>query len=306
MDESKVAVLLAAYNGSAWINEQVETILNQTRVKVEIFTSVDLSSDNSLGLVNAIKINNSNMHVLPYGEAYGGAAKNFFRLLRDVDLQSFDLIAFSDQDDIWYPDKLFRAQHVLEERKAAGYSSNVRAFWPDGKKSLIIKSQEKKQWDFLFEAAGPGCTYVMRKDLALSLQNLIRTRWDEVQSIGLHDWLTYAFARSNGYKWEIDNWVSMDYRQHATNQVGVNEGWKAFKYRALKVVGGWGTHQAGLIASVLDLDDTLFVSRWKSRGRLGLFWLALNANKCRRKKTDRVFFALSCIVLAIAGRINKS
>jgi rhamnosyltransferase len=306
MNNQKVAVLLAAYNGSAWINEQIETILNQKFVKVEIFTSVDLSSDNSLHLMNEIKKNNSNMHVLPYGEVYGGAANNFFRLLRDVDLNGFDLVAFSDQDDIWYPDKLYRAKHILEEQKAAGYSCNVRAFWPNGKKKLIIKSQKKKLWDFLFEAAGPGCTYVLRRDLAFSLQNLIRTRWDEVQHIGLHDWLTYAFARSNGYKWVIDTWVSMDYRQHTSNQVGVNEGWRAFKYRALKVLSGWGTHQAGLISSVLDLDDTPFVCNWKTRGRLGLFWLALNANHCRRKKIDRVFFALSCIALAILGRVNKS
>jgi rhamnosyltransferase len=145
----------------------------------------------------------------------------------------------------------------------------------------------------------------MRRDLALSLQNLVRTRWDEVQSISLHDWLSYAFARANGYKWIIDDWVSMDYRQHAFNQVGVNAGWRAFKYRALKVLSGWGTQQAGFIASVLDLDDTPFVRRWKSGGRIGLLWLAWNSNQCRRKKLDQVFFALSCIALAILDRTNK-
>jgi len=53
------------------------------------------------------------------------------------------------------------------------------------------------------------------------------------------------------------------------------------------------------------LDSAPFVRRWKSCGRIGLLWLALNANQCRRKKLDRVFFAISCIALAILGRTNK-
>src|SRR5690606_1482765 len=130
----------------------------------------------------------------------------------------------SDQDDIWFEDKLARAIGILRRSGSVAYSSNVIAFWPSGRRMLIKKSQPQKKWDFLFEAAGPGCTYVMQADFCTALQQCVCVQWDSVQTVFLHDWFTYAFARANGYQWIIDDKPSMLYRQHADNQVGVNEG----------------------------------------------------------------------------------
>ena len=69
--------------------------------------------------------------------------------------------------------------------------------------------------------------YVLNKDLALALQYFVKEHWDAVNEIVLHDWLMYAFARSNGYKWFIDPKPSMRYRQHGKNQVGANTGFQA-------------------------------------------------------------------------------
>lgn len=299
------AVCLAAYNGAVYISEQINSILIQENVEVRIFVSVDFSKDDTEAFISNLALQEPRLTLLPFGRHFGGAGPNFYRLLSDIDFNDFDYICFSDQDDIWSRDKLWRAHSLMVEKFAHGYSSNVVAFWPDGKTKLIDKAQPQRQWDFLFEAAGPGCTYVMRQDLAIALQGLVRTRWVAVQAVALHDWLSYAFARANGYIWVIDPQVSLQYRQHASNQVGVNAGWRAFKYRVGKVLSGWGTEQAATIASVLDLDETPFVRCWKSGGRFGFLWLALNANQCRRRKRDRVFFALSCVALAVLGRTHK-
>ena len=34
-----------------------------------------------------------------------------------------------------------------------------------------------------------------------------------------HDWLIYAFARTNHFKWFIDGYAGMQYRQHALNDL---------------------------------------------------------------------------------------
>ena len=81
------------------------------------------------------------------------------------------------------------------------------------------KAQPQADWDFLFEAAGPGCTYVFTRDLVIALKASILTNWNEVQNVSLHDWYCYAFARSQGFKWFIDPRPSMNYRQHERNQV---------------------------------------------------------------------------------------
>ena len=243
----------------------------------------------------------SRIVVLPHGEYFGGAAKNFFRLLRDTDFSEFDYISFADQDDIWLPHKLARAHEVLSKTGADAYSSNVTAFWPDGRTALIEKSQPQQRWDFLFEAAGPGCTYVMRKELACALQAVVRNRWVEVQQVGLHDWFAYAFARANGYRWVIDDYAGMLYRQHANNQVGVNKGWRAWRHRAGKVLGGWGLAQSALIADLVGLGDDAFVKRWSGGGRAGLFWLACHGGQCRRRGRDKLLFALSCLAMSVLG-----
>lgn len=41
-----------------------------------------------------------------------------------------------------------------------------------------------------------------------------------------HDWYIYAFARKNNFKWHIDNQPNIYYRQHSSNQVGANIGFK--------------------------------------------------------------------------------
>lgn len=168
---------------------------------------------------------------------------------------------------------------------------------------LIEKSQPQRRWDFLFEAAGPGCTYVLRRQLATALQSLARQSWDSVQHVGLHDWLAYAFARANGFGWVIDDYAGMLYRQHENNQVGVNVGLRAARHRASKVLSGWGLKQAALIAELVGLGNDPFVKRWaKCQGRRGLFWLALQAKECRRRQRDQVLFALSCVALGFLGR----
>ena len=167
---------------------------------------------------------------------------------------------------------------------------------------LIKKSQPQKKWDFLFEAAGPGCTYVMQADFCTALQQCVCVQWDSVQTVVLHDWFTYAFARANGYQWIIDDKPSMLYRQHADNQVGVNEGWRAFFHRARKVWGGGGISQAALIARLVGLENEAFVRSWSGRTRFGCLRLAAHAGQCRRRVRDQVLFAITCIALCFARR----
>lgn len=297
-----VAVCLAAFNGTRWLPEQLSSILAQTGVAVTVIVSVDKSSDQTEEWFDQQARRDGRVVLLPHGERFGGAALNFFRILRDIDLSSFDYVSLADQDDIWLPDKLQRACQALAQSRADGYSSNVTAFWPDGRRMLIEKSQPQVGWDFLFEAAGPGCTYVMRQALACAIQARLKSRWADAQQVGLHDWFVYAFARANGYRWVIDDRAGMLYRQHEKNQVGVNKGWKALLHRARKVFSGWGLAQSALIADLAGLGDDPFVRRWSGGSRAGLLWLACQAWQCRRRPRDKLLFALSCLALCIAGR----
>ncbi|MFW2528189.1 glycosyltransferase, partial [Aliarcobacter butzleri] len=237
--QSRVAVLLASYNGTKYIKEQVDSILNQKEVDATIFVSDDLSTDGTLEYLQDIYKNEKKLVYLDSHDKFGGAAKNFFRLIKDVDFSNFDYVSLADQDDIWYEDKLIRAIEMIEEKHLDAYSSNVLAFWEDGKEMILEKAQIQVKYDYLFEAAGPGCTYVLTKILASHIKDFLVQNWKDTNNIELHDWLIYAYSRENNYIWYIDEKPSMRYRQHTSNQVGANDGLNAKIKRLKKVFSSW-------------------------------------------------------------------
>lgn len=301
----KVAVLLAAFNGMQWIKEQLDSILNQAAVDVTVFISIDPSVDGTELWCADYAVHHPSVVVLPPAGSFGGASRNFFRLLRDVNFDGYDLVAFSDQDDVWHPLKLKRAGEVLTSQAADGYSSNVTAFWDDGRTHLIDKAQPQVAWDFLFEAAGPGCTYVLGKALATKLKLSVAAQWVELQDVSLHDWYCYAFARSNGLKWIIDPVPTMQYRQHQSNQVGANIGVGSLLMRYKTIHDGWWFSQVQLIAVLVGKQRHPFVQRWLLLGRKQLILLSFSAWACRRRFRDKVFFFLICWATAIVGKKTK-
>jgi rhamnosyltransferase len=291
-DFPKVAVLLAAYNGKAWIEEQLASILAQTGVNLSIYISVDPSTDGTEALCAEYAQTRQNVFLLPPAGPFKGAARNFFRLIRDVDFSTYDFVSFSDQDDIWYPDKLERAVTRLQSDDIDGYSSNVIAFWPNGRRMLVDKAQPQVKWDHLFEAAGPGCTYVLKPALAAGFKHLIVEQWERVQEVALHDWFCYAFARSHEFKWFIDPVPGMDYRQHASNQVGVNFGILSALVRLQSVTNGWWLKQIKLTSSLMGSENPLS----KLGGLERLVWPFMNARKCRRRRRDQAVFSWVCLL----------
>jgi rhamnosyltransferase len=301
----KVAVLLAAYNGMQWIEEQLTSILGQSAVDVTVYISIDPSTDGTEAWCAAYAARHPDVLVLPAAGSFGGASRNFFRLIRDVDFEGYDFVAFADQDDVWHTDKLQRATHVIRTRQVDAYSSNVTAFWPDGKTHLLDKAQPQVEWDFLFEAAGPGCTYVMSKSLADSLKASMLTSWQLLQDVSLHDWYFYAFARSHSYCWYIDPEPSMDYRQHERNQVGANKGLSPLIARYKTIHNGWWFNQVQLIAHLVGQRTDPFVQTWLELRRRQLMTLSFSAWRCRRRVRDKVFFFCICWVTALIGNKAK-
>ncbi|PCR95169.1 glycosyl transferase [Pseudomonas fluorescens] len=301
VEHPKVAVLLAAYNGTPWIEEQLSSILNQSAVDVTVYISIDPSSDGTEALCRAYASEHPGVVILPDSGRFGGASRNFFRLIRDVDFAKFDFIAFSDQDDIWHSNKLLRATQSIAEQSVDAYSSNVTAFWPDGKTVLLDKAQPQVDLDYLFEAAGPGCTYVMSNALAGSLKVSMLANWQQLQGVSLHDWYCYAYARSNGYRWYIDPGASMDYRQHERNQVGANTGLRPLITRYKTIHDGWWFSQVELIATLVTPEQAPSVVNTRQLRGMKLVKLSFRAWQCRRRVRDKVFFFFICWASALLG-----
>ncbi|MFL9609797.1 glycosyltransferase [Methylobacillus sp. Pita2] len=245
----KVAVLVASFNGRQWIAEQFDSILNQLDVDVQVFVSDDCSIDDTWAWLSQMSLSYSNISLLSRNDRFGSAGSNFYRLITEVDTRGFDFVAFSDQDDLWDIDKLSRHIKLLQVHNADSISSNVIAFWPDGAQQLIVKSQPQRKFDYLFESAGPGCTFLMTPRLVAKVRDVLRDV-PAAKAVSLHDWLTYAVARASGLKWIIDSRPSILYRQHAHNVVGANTSLQAKWIRIKKMREGWYRQQVAAVSQV--------------------------------------------------------
>lgn len=293
----RVAVLLATFNGMRWIGEQMQSILEQRGVDLTVFVSDDQSSDGTLEWCLERADGDARIVVLPVlAERFGGAARNFFRLIRDVDFSGFDYISFADQDDVWLPDKLFRAHTLMAAESAPAYSGNVVAFWPDGRERLIEKAQPLRRFDFLFEAGGPGCSYVLRVSEASTFKGFLTEHWEQARNVALHDWLIYAWYRSQGYRWILDPIPKMRYRQHEGNQVGANNGISAIIKRLQKIRSGWYRDECSKIAGLVAPDLPEGVHVLTLNGSISKRFIMQNFRDVRRRWCDRVVLFMAVLV----------
>ena len=161
---------------------------------------------------------------------------------------------------------------------------------------MIDKAQPQREWDYLFEAAGPGCTYVFKREVAIEFKAWLLERYRKVGGdIALHDWLLYAFARSRGYSWFIDPEPMMYYRQHANNQVGTNNSFAAAIKRIKLIKGKWYRNQVIKIAENLELQSTAVFRFGLDNGYVGNLYLLWHVGKLRRRLRDRL--ALGVVLL---------
>jgi rhamnosyltransferase len=293
----QIAVLFAAYNGMRWIEEQLGSILRQQDVAVTVFISDDQSTDGTWGWCKEISAREPRVVVLPVSsERFGGAAKNFFRLVKDVDFSDFDYICYADQDDIWLSDKLINAHRLVVAKDASAVSTNVVAFWSDGREQLIDKAQPLRKFDYLFEAGGPGCSYVLKVTDALLFKRFLIGHWDDANEVALHDWLTYAWFRANGLRWVIDPLPSLRYRQHGGNQMGANDGFSAVFRRLRLLRSGWYRGEIRKIAHLVGPFTSNRPEAVISKNGLSRTFILRNISETRRKPMDRGVLFLSVLL----------
>ena len=289
---------MATFNGLQWLHEQVNSILEQVGVNVVLFISDDFSTDGTWEWLQEFSNHDSRVILLPRTRKLGGPGANFYRLLLDADFNRCDYIAFSDQDDIWMLDKLSRQVDIANLGNFDGVSSNVTAFWQDGSSVLIKKSQSQQKFDYLFESAGPGCTFLMTPWLASELRKLLGDSASCAKDVAVHDWLAYAVCRAAGKYWHIDAAPTVMYRQHETNAFGANHGLQAWIFRLNKIKNRWYRNEVMKISRVCtalacDFSHKNLTQLLHEESLINRIKLLRHAGEFRRRANERVALILA-------------
>lgn len=251
-----VKILLATYNGEKYIKEQLDSIVNQKNVDVDIVVSDDGSNDDTL---KVIKVKFPNIPFFVNKPGTGSAAKNFLKMVSNINFdEDFDYVSFSDQDDIWLPEKMHVAVNLLQKKNANLYCSNLTKWdTSNNQYSLLKKDFPQKKYDFLFEGGSAGCTYVFTRYFAKELQDFILTLDSSNWKGFSHDWLVYFFARSRNYGVVIDSNSYIHYRLHQENVHGhLNKfSWNTIKEKSSQVLNGYYQNQIINYIKYLDKNS---------------------------------------------------
>ena len=161
-----VSVILASYNGEKYIKEQLDSILAQTYPIYEILIGDDGSADNTMSILNDYACKYENIKIISSNGKHG-VNYNFKRLM---DTASGNYIAISDQDDIWFPEKIeimIReiGTHVLVYSDAIPFSGMLTSYY-NKEQSVEFDSYipENSIEDIMFNNVVSGHRMLVKKE----------------------------------------------------------------------------------------------------------------------------------------------
>jgi glycosyltransferase involved in cell wall biosynthesis len=216
-------VALCTFNGAPFLEAQLESYLSQTRLPDELVACDDVSSDDSVSILRdfarrapfpvRIEVNDVNL----------GSSKNFENAIR---LCTGDLIATSDQDDVWLPEKL-----TLTE---AAFACDPRVGLVFSDADVVdesLRPRGYRLWDAIHFAPasrlrvrrGFGFDVLLRQWLVTGATMAFRAEYRSavlpIPECWIHDgWIAFlvgALARVT-----MVERPAVLYRQHASQQIG--------------------------------------------------------------------------------------
>ena len=101
-----VYILMASFNGEAYIQEQINSILRQTHSNWMLYIRDDGSSDGTMAILRNFAILDGRVKLLSDSLGNLGVNSNFSELMKGCITTSAQYFCFADQDDIWHEDKL--------------------------------------------------------------------------------------------------------------------------------------------------------------------------------------------------------
>ncbi|WP_234679586.1 glycosyltransferase family 2 protein [Bradyrhizobium monzae] len=280
----KIIILMATYNGSEHIEEQLQSLASQTYANWELIVSDDGSEDRTREIVQLFAQAISQKVTIIKGPQQG-FWKNFLGLVSEAGQAQGDLFAYCDQDDVWLPEKLERATNWFEkagQERPALYFARTQlideAGSPIGFSALF--SRQTSFQNALVQNIGGGNTMVMNRPARALLAQTPKT-----VILIAHDWWTYQLVTAAGGSAFYDPLPSVRYRQHSQNLIGSNRGIRPRLTRTMAFGSGrWrGWNDVSLTAlgsirglftpsALATLDDFSLARRSKLADRIKLLW----------------------------------
>ena len=201
---------MTTYNGIRYIEEQLESIVNQEREADEVLIFDDGSNDGTPEFIEKYIIKNklNNTWKVIVNEENKGWRRNF---VEGIWSSTGDLVFPCDQDDIWHKDKLKVMEDIMiNNPQIKVLTTNVTNLYDNSKREQSSDQNEKLEkvsWTkHIFKVDAPGCVFCIRKEIVEKSKNYYNVEY-------AHDdyfWKLGLFA-DGLYNYNKD---MIDYRRH--------------------------------------------------------------------------------------------
>ena len=216
----KVNILLSTYNGEQYLKEQVESIQQQTYQNWQLFIRDDGSSDGTVAVIRGLVAQDPRIHFINENQIENfGVIKSFHTLLK---YEKADLYCFSDQDDVWLPDKI-----ALQVAEAEEYPQDKPLlFYTDLK---VVDENLTVQHESMIRTQSDHANTELVQELTENtvtggvamINHALAELWtgQEAHELLMHDWYLALLASAFGKLVYIDKPTEL-YRQHSSNVLG--------------------------------------------------------------------------------------
>ena len=214
----KIHILLSTYNGEQFLAEQIQSIQQQTVQDWKLLIRDDGSTDRTREIIQEFVAQDSRIHWINENESKNlGVIKSFHNLAQ---FEEADVYFFSDQDDVWLPQKL-----ELSLAEARKYPAEMPLLvYMD--LTVVNQDLEVLSISMIRSQSGHANTELVQEltentvtgGVAMVNHALIQL-WNQTEDILMHDWYLALLATAFGKLVYIDQSGEL-YRQHEHNVLG--------------------------------------------------------------------------------------
>lgn len=227
MPKPAISICMAAYNGEQFLGQQLDSIIAQSNQDWQLLIRDDGSDDNTLRIIKEYTDRlPDKIRLVADNGSHLGASLNFGKLLEYADT---DYIMFSDQDDVWLPNKI---EVTLNAMKAA------EQIYPD--KPILVHTDLKvvdsesnaianSLWCYqkLFPETGDSLNKIAAHNVVTGCTAMINKKARAVSvpvppEAMMYDWWLALNVCRHG-KVIYLSIPSVLYRQHSKNRLGAQE-----------------------------------------------------------------------------------
>ncbi len=233
-----VDIVMAVYNGERYLAEQIDSILQQSYRDIRLYIRDDGSADRSAQIIDSYAQRcPERVIAVRDTQTAGSACRNFMLLLQHT---TADYVMFSDQDDVWLPDKVRHSLEQMEEiEQRIGADKPVLVFGSyrpvdEHLNAIHDRAGDRQEAAYKLAFSNLLVQNYVNGNLMMANRTLVRQMGTYADGILMHDWWAALLAAGGGEIRHIDEEMLL-YRQHAGNVVG-SKNIKSLRYRISKLL----------------------------------------------------------------------